>query len=87
MATLTIRNIPDEALARFRVQAAQQGRSMEAEARAMIEGRAAEAARPAPLERLARAQALLREAFGGHVPDDLVDDYLADRRANAARGE
>lgn len=88
MATLTIRNISDEALARFRVLAAEHGRSMEAEARALIEraGVVGEA-KPSPAERVAKARARLREAFGGNPPSDLVDDLLAERRAAAARGE
>jgi plasmid stability protein len=88
MATLTIRNISDEALARFRVRAAEHGRSMEAEAREMIERASAPAeAKPSPAERIAKAQALFRQAFGGNPPQGLVDELIADRRAAAARGE
>jgi plasmid stability protein len=88
MATLTIRNISDAALARFRVIAAEHGRSMEAEARALIEHASAGGeARLAPAERVAKAQALFREAFNGNPPQGLVDELIADRRAAAARGE
>jgi len=37
MATLTVRNIDDDLKAKLRIQAARHGRSMEAEARALIE--------------------------------------------------
>lgn len=37
MATLTIRNLPDRVKERLRVQAAENGRSMEAEARMILE--------------------------------------------------
>ena len=88
MATLTIRNISDEALARFRVLAAEHGRSMEAEARALIEGAGApRAVKLSPAERVAKAQALFRQAFGGNPPKGLVDELIADRRAAAARAE
>jgi len=88
MATLTIRNLPDDTLAKFRVLAAGKGRSMEAEARALIE----EAARPhqngpGTEDRVARAQAIALEAFGGVMPTGVVDELLADRRAAAARGD
>ena len=88
MPTLTIRNISEDGFARFRVRAAVRGRSMEAEARQMIEnGESDESLRLSPEERLASARALFREAFGGKPPEGLVDDLLADRRAAAARGE
>ena len=88
MGTLTVRNISDASLARFRVRAAEHGRSMEAEARAMIEEAARpEAARPGVAERVARARAHFRDAFGGDPPTNLVDDLLADRRAAASRGD
>ena len=87
MATLTVRNIDDAALARFRVRAAEHGRSMEAEARSLIE------ARDAPPEtsggtadRVHQARALFREAFAGRPPAGLVDELIADRRVAAARG-
>lgn len=88
MATLTIRNISDEALARFRVRAAEHGRSMEAEARELIERAGATAeTKLSPAERVAKARERLRAAFGGNPPTDLVDDLLAERRAAAARGD
>ena len=101
MATLTVRNISDEALARFRIHAAEHGRSMEAEARkwltAVAEGRAEMRegdddphfpARQADLDaRVERVQARVREMFDGEVPSGQVDAFLAERRAAAERGE
>ena len=87
MATLTVRNIPDETLAAFRVRAAAHGKSMEAEMRDLIAKAAAErqASRPSAEDRVARAQAIVRQAFGGQMPGDLVDDLLSDRRTEAAK--
>ncbi len=50
MATLTIRNVPDPVRDALRVRAAKAGRSMEAEARALIVGSVGAAAdiKPAP---------------------------------------
>jgi hypothetical protein len=100
MATLTVRNIPDEDLAALRVQAAMHGRSMEAEVREMIRLTVPEARRiepprleelpPVPPEvraRVERVQAMVREAFGGEMPKGRVDAFLAERRAAAERGE
>jgi hypothetical protein len=100
MATLTVRNIPDEDLAALRVRAAGHGRSMEAEVRDMIHQAAPEKPRIAPprLEdlppvppevraRVERVQAMVREAFGGQMPNGRVDAFLAERRAAAERGE
>lgn len=100
MATLTVRNIPDEDLASLRVVAAEHGRSMEAEVRDLIRHAKPEAQRMAPprLEdlppvspevhaRVERAQAMVREAFGGVMPTGRVDAFLAERRAAAERGE
>jgi plasmid stability protein len=47
MASLTIRNIPDEAKRRFRQRAAAHGRSMEEEARQLIVAAASEQAEKA----------------------------------------
>ena len=88
MPTLTVRNISEEGMILFRMRAAEHGRSMEAEARAMIEdaGRT-KASRSSVADRVARAQARFAEAFGGRPPAEMVDDLLADRRAAAARGD
>lgn len=93
MPTLTVRNIPDEQHAALRVRAAKAGRSMEEEVRLMIAAAVAnenisEAAMLADAEaRVARAQAMVREMFGGELPKNAVEDFLAERRAAAERGE
>jgi plasmid stability protein len=92
MATLTVRNLPDEALAKLRVLAAEHGRSMEAEARdvlvAIAEGGSVvrSAVRPTIEERVARAQAKIRAELG-ELPKGRVDAFLAERKAAAERGE
>jgi len=88
MATLTIRNFPDAVRDRLRVRAAENSRSMEAEAREIL----AEAVRteerrawPSAAERVARAQKL----FAPHRPAgvSLVEELLKERRKAAARGD
>ena len=100
MATITVRNIPDEEFAALRVRAAEHGRSMESEVREMIREFVPPPRRMAPprLEdlppvspevraRVDAAQAMVREAFGGEMPKGRVDAFLAERRAAAERGE
>ena len=93
MATLTVRNLPEETLAAFRVVAARKGRSMEAQARELIdaavreEGPRPQVTREEVEARVERAQARVREMFGGEVPKGLVDEFIAERRAAAGRGE
>ena len=100
MAVLTVRNIPDEDMAALRVRAAERGRSMEAEVRELIHSAAPQTPRIAPprLEdlppvppeveaRVAKVQAMVREAFGGVMPTGRVAAFLAERRAAAERGE
>ena len=92
MATLTVRNLPDEALAKLRVRAAEHGRSMEAEARDLIVAIAEGASviklapRASIEERVARAQAKIRAELG-ELPKGRVDAFLAERKAAADRGE
>ena len=59
MASLTIRNLPSTVKERLRVRAAQQGHSMEAEARAIL--RSALDAPPRPKETLT---GIMRDLFG-----------------------
>lgn len=87
MATLTIRNLPDDVRDRLRVRAARNGRSMEAEARALLaEGVGERRPKSAPAmtyeERVRRLQA----AFRKYVPPGVsaVDELIADRRWEAA---
>lgn len=98
MATLTVRNIPDDQHAALRVRAAKAGRSMEEEVRVMIAEAVAKGesshAPPREAEILAKAdaaaealRAALREANGGRLPTGMVDALIAERRAEVAREE
>ena len=92
MATLTVRNLPDEALAKFRVLAAEHGRSMEAEARDVLTAVAGGARllrvapRPSLDDRIAEAQAMIKARLG-ELPKGRVDAFLAERKAAADRGD
>lgn len=83
MAVLNIRNLPEDVHARLRQRAARAGRSMEAEARAILTevvcGPEAPAAGPDDL------QAWVDALYGGRRPAGVVDNLLADRRAEAAQ--
>lgn len=82
MATLTIRNLPDDVRDRLRIRAAKNGRSMEAEAREVL----VTAVVPADpkqgkddyAERLAKVQREVRKYIPEGTP--LVDEFLAERR-------
>jgi plasmid stability protein len=93
MATLTIRNIPDEVHTAIRVRAAKNGRSMEEEVRLLLanfaanENKSEEDIRADVAARVAKAQAKVREMFGGELPKNAVDEFIAERRAAAERGE
>jgi hypothetical protein len=61
---------------------------MEEEVRRLIEAAVAPIEPEAEIaERVARAQAKVREMFGGKPPRGVVDAFLAERRAAAERGE
>jgi plasmid stability protein len=84
MASLTIRNLPDDVRERLAARAAASGRSLEEEARAVL----AEARTPEPVdgvpsvpERVARLQAAFapyRSAAGS-----VVDELVAERKIEA----
>ncbi len=82
MAVLNIRNLPEAVRARLRVRAAKAGRSMEAEARAIL----AEACQ-AELERRppASLQELVERLYGADKPVGVSDELIAERRREAAR--
>jgi plasmid stability protein len=89
MATLTIRNLPDAVRDKLRARAAAHGRSMEAEARAVLEAEvdavsdsAARGDRIAAIQ--AKVRAALTAANGGVMPTGVVDDWLAEKREIAA---
>jgi len=85
MATLTIRNLPDEVRDRLRVRAAQNSRSMEAEVKIILD-------RALPRDPTIDRHRVLREiqaeiaSLPGYDPTKLWSDQLiAERRAEAAR--
>ena len=83
MATLSIRNLPDDVHRKLRVRAARHGRSMEAEARAIL----AEAADTdgEPALSVAELQAIMRTMYDGKLPTGVVDELITERRREAAR--
>jgi plasmid stability protein len=82
MATLTIRNLPDELHAALRVRAARNGRSMEAELREMIarfiENGDALLDRAEALRRVEAARALVSRRIA--QDDRLLDTFVAERQ-------
>lgn len=94
MKTITIRNVPDEDYRALRVRAAQNGRSMEAELRALIEHARAENPpardwrKPTPDEvaRIVKEiQAETAKLIPVGAPWSEVDALIAERRAEAKR--
>ncbi|MGH9464757.1 MAG: FitA-like ribbon-helix-helix domain-containing protein [Thermoanaerobaculia bacterium] len=82
MAVLNIRNLPPEVHTRLRVRAAKAGRSMEAEARAILtrvvlngEGS----------QRAADLRAWVDALYAAGKPAGVVDDLLAERRRESER--
>ena len=91
MATLNIRNLADEVHRRLRIQAAEHGHSMEAEARAIL-SEALEAGRrlgspTSTAEKVRDLQAFVDQLYGGNKPKGVVDELIAERRREAAREE
>jgi plasmid stability protein len=84
MATLTIRNVPDEVRQKLREAAARKGRSMEAEARAVL-AEAVNGVRRKPstrsIARAIRNMQKMMEKVEGAKGGSLVDEFLAERRA------
>lgn len=81
MATLTIRNLPDEVRQRLRMRAARAGRSMEAEVRAILCQASNEGA---PTETPESLQAWVDKLYGQQKPSGVVDDLINERRREAA---
>jgi antitoxin FitA len=92
MASLTIRNLTDEIRTRLRVRASRNGRSMEAEARAILAG-AVNAPSPDDVNAtvaqlqdwIAQSSKKLKSKPKGTSRPDTVDAFLRDRRRNAIR--
>lgn len=82
MATLTIRNLPDDVRDRLRIRAAANGRSMEAEARDLLQRAVARGGDPSAAARqrqkIEEARRLLRRSIPEGTP--VVDQFLAERR-------
>jgi plasmid stability protein len=81
MATITVRNLPNDVRDKLRLRAARKGRSTEAEVRSVLaEVVAEESAKPRPTvrERVKRLQA----AFAPYraVQGSVVDELIAERR-------
>ncbi len=85
MATLTIRNLPDEVRDKLRVRAAENGRSMEAEARDLLERKLA--GDPPDLDDAERARRIrsVQEAFEPYRVAGLLlsEELIAERRLEA----
>lgn len=86
MATLNIRNLPEEVHRRLRVRAAEHGRSMEAEARSILTD-ACVMQSPAhdTATKVAELQAFIDKLYAGKKPKNVVDEFIAERRREAAR--
>lgn len=81
MASLNIRNLPQTVHRKLRIRAAAAGRSMEAEARAILAGAVAEEPPERPFDP-AELQAFIAGLFEGKPPP-LTDDLIAERRREA----
>ena len=82
MATLTIRNLPEEVRERLRLRAARAGRSMEAEARAILTEASLEEERR---EAAAALQEWVARLYGGRPPRNASEALIAERRREASR--
>ena len=80
MATVTIRNLPDEVHAALRIRAATDGMSMEAEMRNILTEVCLNK-HTSPF----RLQNIVDQLYKGDLPSNVVDDLIRDRRAEAAR--
>jgi plasmid stability protein len=81
MATITVRNLPEDVHRELRIRAARAGRSAEAEVRAIL----AEACKPAAGPSASELQALVSELYGGNKPLHVVDNFILERREQAQR--
>jgi len=82
MGVLNIRNLPDKVHQSLRERAARNGRSMEAEARAIL----SEVCRPTSQLGAAGLQAFVSEAFAGKGPPQVVERFLAERQSEWSEG-
>mgnify|MGYP000355235436 CR=1 FL=1 len=77
MKTLSIRSIPDDVHAKLRVRAARNGRSMEAEARALLEKSVAGGDAD---KWVGEIQTLAKQMSAKRKPRNMVDGLLEERR-------
>ena len=78
MPTLTIRNLPDQVHSALRLQAAQDGLSMEAEARKIL----TEACKIDKKSAMGLQQ-LVEQLYDGKKPANVVENLIQERRAEA----
>lgn len=85
MAVLNIRNLPDEVHARLRVRAAEHGRSMEAEARAILAAAcSSDSTEPSPIS-VEEIQDWVDELYDHDKPEGVVESLIEERREEARR--
>jgi plasmid stability protein len=95
MASLTITDLDDAILEQWRLRAARNGRSLEDEVRQLlatndapgVDASAIRFDRDVALAAAAALRALVMQANGGRMPDDGVDRFIADKRAEVAAEE
>ncbi len=80
MATLSIRNLPDDVHQRLRLRAARKGRSMEAEVRDILAQTCVPSAGDSGWEGI---QDFVDRIYGGRKPGGVVDDLIRERRREA----
>ncbi len=88
MATLTIRNVPDDVHKGLRVRAAENGRSVEEEIRRILAEQvlpATEYRNPKTSEEIDAAVKRAQEFFAPMADTYSVDQYLEEKRAEARR--
>lgn len=80
MASVTIRNLPDEVRARLRERAARAGRSMEAEMRRILVDASLSEQREVSSKGL---QEWVDRLYKGRKPTGVVDELIGERRRQA----
>ena len=82
MAVLNIRNLSDAVHKRLRIRAARNGRSMEAEARAILTEVCGEQEAE---NTAARLPELIQQMYGGTPPKNTVEELISERRKEAGK--
>lgn len=80
MPVLNLRNLSAAVHQRLRLRAASHGRSMESEAKEILQQACGAAAEPPPA-----VQEWVASLYAGQVPTHVADDLIAERRAEARR--